>query len=122
LRLVDTGNGALRAAWTVSGVSDDGWLPWQRPARLTILGRRTGCRAVSFVFVVPSGLPEPRTLRLRGSGLDRTVVVHPRQARGVGVRACGAGPLRLTLSALVPATASAPGVTIRVRSVSVARA
>jgi hypothetical protein len=122
LRLVEPRAEALRADWTVSGLSDDGWLPQQRAALLTILGRRTGCRTVRFVLVVPSGLPESRTLRLRGGGLDRTIVVHPRKPESVGMRACGAAPLRLTLRALVPATASAPGATIRVRSVSVAGA
>jgi hypothetical protein len=119
LRLVDTGQGPLRAAWTLLGLSDDGWLPLQRPATLTIPGRQRRCQDARFTLTVPASLPEARRVRLRGGGVERVVLVRPRAARSVRMRACGAGPLQLTLSALVPPAATAPGATVRVRSLTV---
>jgi hypothetical protein len=121
LRLLDTAHRRLRAAWTLLGLSDDGWLSVRRPATLTLAGRRR-CHDVRFAFVVPAGLPDARSVRLRGRGLDRVVVVHPRAARTVRVRVCGAGRPQVTLSALVPPVATAPGATVRVRSLTVTAA
>jgi hypothetical protein len=122
LRLVDAGRGPLRAAWALRGLSDDGWLRLHGPATLTIPGHRKGCRMIRFELTTPSSLPEPRSVRVRGKGVDRIVAVRPRRARTVHVRACGAGPLHLTLAAGVPATAGALGATVQLRSVTVAAA
>ena len=89
------------------------------PATLTISGRQRRCHDARFTLVVPASLPEARRVRLRGGGIDRVVAIHPRAARSVRVRACGAGSLQLTLSALVPPMATAPGATVRVRSLTV---
>ena len=121
LRLVDTAHRPLRAAWTLLGLSDDGWLSLQRPATLTIAGRRR-CHDARFALAVPRGLPEARRVRLSGGGIDRVVVVRPRTGRAVRVRVCGARPLQLTLSALAPPVAAAPGATVRVRSLAVTAA
>jgi hypothetical protein len=122
LRLVDTGRRPLRAAWALDGLSDDGWLPLHGRATLTVPGGAAGCRVARFTFATPSSLPESRGVRLSGEGVDRLVVVPPRRARAVRVRACGAGPLRLSLAARVPATAGAPGATIQLRALTVAQA
>jgi len=119
LRLVDAGGRRLRAAWTLRGVSDAGWLRLQRPATMTIAGRGTRCSIVRLELAVPRSAAESRSLHAGGGGLDRTVVVHPREARTVRLRACGPGTLRLRLAASVPATATAVGATIQLRSVSV---
>jgi hypothetical protein len=120
LRLVDVGGASPRAAWTLVGASDDGWLPLRRPATLTILRPRRGCSDVRLQFSVPNGMPEARRVHVRGAGFDRSVAIHPRGARPVRVRACGADRLRLTLAATVPPTAPALGATVRVRSIAVA--
>jgi hypothetical protein len=122
LRLVDTGSRPWRAAWALRGLSDDGWLPLHGRATLTIPGARRRCRVARFTFTTPSSLPESRAVRVRGEGVDRHVEVSPRAARTLRVRACGAGPLRLSLVASVPPAAGALGATIRLRSLTVAAA
>ncbi|HEY1540411.1 MAG TPA: glycosyltransferase family 39 protein [Solirubrobacteraceae bacterium] len=120
LRLLDTGGRPLRATWVLHGLSDDGWLALDRPATLTIPAHRARCAGVRLGLAVPAGSPSGRSLRVRGAGLDRAIAVTPRAARTVALRACGSGPLRLTLAARVPQTAPDLGATIRVVSVSVA--
>lgn len=119
LALVDTAPGPLRATWSLRGLSDDGWLALPRPATLTVDAAPQGCREVRLRVAVPDGLPDSRTLRIRGGGVDRVVVVAPQRPRDVHVRLCGARRPRLTLSVLEPATATAMGATIQVRSVAV---
>jgi dolichyl-phosphate-mannose-protein mannosyltransferase len=122
LRLVDTASRPLHARWTLLGLSDDGWLALQRPATLTIRGRAQRCRDVRLGFAVPRSLADARRVRVRGSGVDRTVVVRPQTPSTLHVRPCGAGPLQLTLTSLVPPAATAPGATVRVRSLAVGAA
>jgi hypothetical protein len=122
LRLIDARGSSHRAAWTLVGASDDGWLPLRRPATLTILRRRGGCSSARLQFSVPPGMPEARHVRVRGPGVDRVVVIHPRGSRAVRVRTCGAGRLRLTLTASVPPAAPALGATVRLRSIAVTAA
>jgi hypothetical protein len=120
LRLVDVGGRRPRAAWVLHGLSDDGWLPLHGLATLTIPAGPRSCRVVRLTFTTPRSLPESRMVRVRGEGVDRTVAASPRAARTLRVRACGAGPLHLSLAARVPPTASALGATIRLRSLTVA--
>ena len=123
MRLLDTAAAPLRATWRLRGLSDDGWMRLGRPATLTIPAARSGrCRVARLRLAVPEGVSESRRVRIRGAGIDRVVAVAPRRPSDVRLRPCGAGALRLTLTAIVPPTAPALGATIRVRSVRVAAA
>lgn len=118
LALLDTGGGAWRVAWSVTGLSDDGWLPLERSATLTLPGTSRRCQDASLRFAAPRSLAERRSVRVAGAGVDVRAVVAAARSRTLRVKPCGTGPLRLRLTAVVPAGATAPGATLRLRSVS----
>lgn len=121
LQLVDTG-GALRARWAVTGISDDGWLPVERPATLTVYAGAPGCRSVALTLAGPADLTEGRTVVLQGPGVDVRRAIGADAAATLRTRVCAsaAGPVRLRMHAAVPTGTSFPGVTVQLRDLSVA--
>lgn len=121
MELVRTGR-RPRAAWLVTGASDDGWLRLGRPASLTIFRTTPGCRRVRLRMALPAGIAESRRVVVRGAGARaRTTLRAGGPPQDLALTACGGGrrALRLSVGAAVPAGAGYPGLTPQIRSVGV---
>jgi hypothetical protein len=117
----------LQAAWTVIGVSDDGWLVLDGSAALRLYmlrGAPDHCVSVAVTLALSSLTTSTRTLELRGPDVNRSVRFAPGDTRTVNARVCGqpstAPQLRMfnRQSALL----SDPQLTLQLRRVTVAPA
>lgn len=82
----------LRAAWLVTGVSGDGWLKSETPARIQLYalrGRAGRCAEVTVTLNLSAVLAGPQRATLAGDGVRSSVLLAPGTTRALAVRACG---------------------------------
>lgn len=113
------------AAWSVLGVSSDGWLSLDRPATLRLYmlrGAPGRCVGVEVTLSLSSLTSSARSLTLSGPGIRRKVRFAPGDVRTVYARVCGqvaAVPQLRMLNGQSPAavdqqlTLQLQGVTVR---------
>jgi hypothetical protein len=100
----------FRAAWSVVGLSDDGFLPLRDTATLRAHDvARGACARLALTFTLPEGVLAEQRVRVAGAGRARTVPLGAASEQRVPARACrrGDGPATVTLSARAPADAPA---------------
>jgi hypothetical protein len=114
----------LQAAWTLSGVSGDGWLQLHRPASLRLYALRSApgrCATVELTVTLSSLTGSGRELRLLGHGIERNVPLSPGATRTLHTRVCanrGEAPLLRILNEQSPA-ATNPQLTPQLQRVTV---
>ncbi len=112
------------AAWTILGVSSNGWLPLDSPATLRLYmlrGVPGRCVRVGVTLSLSALSSSTRSLLLSGQGVAREVPFAPGQARTVYARVCGQAvsvPQLQMLNVQSPA-ATDPQVTLQLQRVTV---
>lgn len=82
----------MRADWTVSGVSPDGWLSLYRPTTVrlyTLRGAAGRCATVGVTLSLGSIVSSAQTLTLSAGGVGRQVSIAPGSAQMFKTRVCG---------------------------------
>jgi hypothetical protein len=79
-----------RAVLAVAGASDDGWLPFDRPARVRIFGASGSrrCARLALTLALPPGIESSRSFRVRARGTSVRRTVSPGTARSLRLTVC----------------------------------
>jgi hypothetical protein len=114
----------LRAAWTLSGISSNGWLPLDRAATLRLFTASAAagrCARIGVSASLSSLTTSGRRLLLAASGVKQEVEFAPGAARTTYVRICSprGGVAQLELFNRQSPAASDPQVTLQLQHVTV---
>ncbi len=114
----------VRAAWSVLGASNDGWLALGHPATLRLYmlrGLPGRCASVDLTLTLSPITSTARSLILTGAGPQRAFSFTPGQTRTVAGRVCAAGESapQLTLTNVQGPLATNPQITLKLTQVTV---